>query len=79
MTIAEEHAIEKVRNLLQSRLNEKDDHFSNSRFVRNLFDDITLNQSKRLSNLPGNIAKESLMLITKEESPSSLLIRGNCS
>lgn len=75
--IAEEHAIEKVRNLLQSRLNEKDDHFSNGRFVRNLFD-ITLNQSKRLSKLTGNIAKESLMLITKEEVPSRLLTRGNC-
>jgi SpoVK/Ycf46/Vps4 family AAA+-type ATPase len=67
--VAEDQAIEKVRNLLQTKLNEKNDHFSNGRLVRNLFDDITLNQSKRLSKLTGNIAKESLMLITKEDVP----------
>lgn len=67
--VAEEQAIEKVRDLLQMKLNEKDDHFSNGRLVRNLFDDITMNQSKRLSKLTGNIAKESLMLITKEDVP----------
>lgn len=67
--VAEEQAIEKVRDLLQTKLNKKDDHFSNGRLVRNLFDDITLNQSKRLSKLMGHIAKESLMLITKEDIP----------
>ena len=67
--IAEEQAIEKVRHLLQTKLNKKDDHFSNGRLVRNLFDDITLNQSKRLSKLTGQITKESLMLITKEDVP----------
>lgn len=66
---AEEQAIDKIRDLLQKKLNEKDDHFSNGRLVRNLFDDITLNQSKRLSKLSGHIAKESLMLITKEDVP----------
>jgi stage V sporulation protein K len=65
--VAEDQAIEKVRDLLQTKLNEKDDHFSNGRLVRNLFDDITLNQSKRLSKMTGQIAKESLMLITKED------------
>lgn len=65
--VAEEKAIEKVRDLLQTKLNEKDEHFSNGRLVRNLFDDITMNQSKRLSKLTGHIAKESLMLITKED------------
>ncbi|MEH7355807.1 AAA family ATPase [Neobacillus drentensis] len=67
--IADEQAIKKVRDLLQTKLNEKDDHFSNGRLVRNLFDDITLNQSKRLSKLSGHIAKESLMVITKEDVP----------
>ena len=33
----------------------------------NLFDDITMNQSKRLSKLTGDIAKEILMLITKDD------------
>ena len=54
---ADEQAIEKVRNWLQTKLNEKDDHFSNGRLVRNLFDDITLNQSKRLSKLMGHILR----------------------
>ncbi|TKH40216.1 stage V sporulation protein K [Paenibacillus polymyxa] len=67
--VAQEKAIEKVRNVLQMKLNEKDDHFSNGRLVRNLFDDITLNQSKRLSKLTEHITKESLMLITKEDVP----------
>ncbi|MEK3701275.1 AAA family ATPase [Paenibacillus sp. FSL H8-0259] len=65
--VAQEEAIEKVRNVLQMKLNEKNDHFSNGRLVRNLFDDITLNQSKRLSRLTEHITKESLMLITKED------------
>jgi len=68
---AEEQAIEKVRDLLQIELNEKDGHFSNGRLIRNLFDDITLNQSKRLSMMTGNIDKESLMLIIKEDIPKS--------
>ncbi|MEK4670680.1 AAA family ATPase [Niallia sp. FSL R7-0271] len=67
--IAEKQAIEKVCNWLQTKLNERDDHFSNGRLVRNLFDDITLNQSKRLSKLKGNIVKESLMIITKDDVP----------
>ena len=69
--VAEEQAIEKVRDLLQTKLNEKDNHFANGRLVRNLFDDITLNQSKRLSKLTRNISKESLMLITKEDIPQN--------
>jgi stage V sporulation protein K len=67
--IADEQAIKNVRDLLQTKLNEKDDHFSNGRLVRNLFDDITLNQSKRLSKLSGHITKDSLMVITKEDVP----------
>ncbi len=70
--VAEEQAIEKVRNLLQTELDKKNDQFSNGRFVRNLFDDITLNQSKRLSKLVENITKESLKLITKEDVPLHL-------
>ena len=65
--IAEGQAIEKVRDLLQTKLDEKDDHFSNGRLVRNLFDDITMNQSKRLSKLTGQIEKETLMLIIQED------------
>ena len=67
--VTEEQAIEKVRDLLWIKLNEKDDNFSNGRLVRNLFDDITMNQAKRLSKLTGKISKELLILITKEDVP----------
>ncbi|MGA4718975.1 AAA family ATPase [Fictibacillus nanhaiensis] len=67
--IADEQVIKKVRDLLQTKLNEKEDHFSNGRLVRNLFDDITLNQSKRLAKSSGHISKESLMFICKEDVP----------
>ena len=65
--VAEAQAVEKVRDLLQMKLNKKNNHFSNGRLVRNLFDDIALKQSKRLSKLEGNITKESLMLIIQED------------
>lgn len=65
--IIEEQAFERVRILLKEKLEQKDEHFSNGRLVRNIFDDITLNQSKRLSKLEGNIDKESLMLIIKDD------------
>ena len=70
---AEEKAIEKVRNLLQMILNKKDSHFSNGRLVRNLFDDITLNQSKRLSKLIGEVDREALMLLCEEDVPEHSL------
>ena len=63
----EDEAIEKIHNLLEAKLKDQEDHFSNGRFIRNLFDDITMNQSKRLSKLTGDIAKETLMLITKDD------------
>ena len=63
----EDEAVEKIHNLLEAKLKEQEDHFSNGRFIRNLFDDITMNQSKRLSKLTGDIAKEILMLITKDD------------
>ncbi|NLJ94145.1 MAG: AAA family ATPase [Clostridiaceae bacterium] len=70
--VAEKHAIEKVHHFLEAKLSEENDHFSNGRYVRNLFDEITMNQSKRLSKSTEPISKESLMLITKEDVPNLL-------
>lgn len=72
--IAEDQAIEKVSNLLQIKLNEKNNHFSNGRFIRNLFEDITMNQSKRMSKLIEHIDRKTLMLITKEDVPEHSLL-----
>ena len=63
----EDEAIKKIHNLLEVKLKGQENNFSNGRFIRNLFDDITMNQSKRLSKLTGDIAKETLMLITKDD------------
>ncbi|CAM3352475.1 AAA family ATPase [Paenibacillus taichungensis] len=73
--IVQEEAMEEVRNVLQTIINEKDDQFANGRLVRNLFDDITLHQSKRLSKLTEHITKESLMLITKEDVPKNYTLK----
>jgi AAA+ superfamily predicted ATPase len=61
---SEEKAVEKVRECLQFQLEHKNEHFSNGRLVRNLFDDITMNQAKRLAKQKCSISKESLMLLT---------------
>lgn len=65
--VAEKAAVERVRDLLQEELNKKDRYFSNGRLVRNLFDDITMKQSKRLAKITGNINKKTLMLITEND------------
>lgn len=67
--VTEPQAIEGVREWIEKKLKEKDEHFSNGRLVRNLFDDITVNQSKRLSKFNGAVKRESLMLIKKEDIP----------
>lgn len=67
--VTEPQAIEEVREWIEKKLKEKDEHFSNGRLVRNLFDDITVNQSKRLSKVNGVVKRESLMLIKKEDIP----------
>ncbi|WP_261806257.1 AAA family ATPase [Lapidilactobacillus luobeiensis] len=59
---ASEQVIAEVRQYLQAQLAHKDEYFSNGRLVRNLFDDITMNQAKRLANQPTEeIKAEDLM------------------
>jgi stage V sporulation protein K len=65
----EPQALEQVQCLLKDKLDTKGKYFSNGRLVRNLFDDITMNQSRRLAKLNINLTKESLTLITKEDIP----------
>lgn len=67
----DEQVIEVLRIYLQDKLDVKDEHFSNARFIRNLFDDVILNQSKRLSKQRKQIDLESLKLITSEDIPKN--------
>lgn len=56
-------ALIKVREFLKIKLEENDTNFSNGRFVRNMFDDIVLNQSKRLVSNINSLNKNSLIEI----------------
>lgn len=61
----------KVKKLLNSKLNEKDPNFSNARFVRNLFDIITVQQAKRLVKLNSKLDKKELMTLKIEDAMTS--------
>jgi hypothetical protein len=49
----------RVSEWLEVKLNKKDSYFAKGRLVRNLFDDIILNQSIRLSDTD-HLTKETL-------------------
>lgn len=59
----ESKALLKISVILQNKLNENDPNFSNGRLVRNLFDDITMNQANRLSKEQDELTIDSLKLI----------------
>jgi len=58
-----DEAREKVRVWLQEKLEEKDDNFSNGRLVRNLFDDVTMAQAKRLAGSTTRLDKLDLITL----------------
>lgn len=66
---ADEKTIEIVRDWLDFKLSQKDENFSNGRLVRNLFDDIIMNQSIRLSVYDGDISKEMLKALEESDVP----------
>ena len=66
---ADENAVACVKEWLLSKLNQKDEHFSNGRLVRNLFDDIIMNQSIRLSNRADNLSRENLKELVASDVP----------
>lgn len=68
----DKNAIVRVKEWLQAKLSQKDENFSNGRLVRNLFDDIIMNQSIRLSKQTGSISKELLKLLVEDDVPHDL-------
>lgn len=66
---ASEKTIEKIREWFKFKLSQKDENFSNGRLVRNLFDDIIMNQSIRLSERDGDISKEMLKTLVEIDVP----------
>lgn len=65
-----EESLCRVHDWLEYELAKKNKGFSNGRFIRNLFDDVIINQSKRLVNLKNNISKEELVNIIDLDIPS---------
>lgn len=59
-------AQDKVKNIFQKSINEKDNLKSNGRLARNIFDSVVMNQAKRLARAQ-SFSKETLQLITSED------------
>ncbi|MCL2676582.1 MAG: AAA family ATPase [Streptococcaceae bacterium] len=64
-----EEILSKAKEYIEHELNEKDENFSNGRMIRNLFDDVIMRQSKRLTALTSEISKEQLSQITESDIP----------
>lgn len=65
--VSSKSLIEKLSNLIEKILEEKDQHFSNGRFIRNLFDDITMNQAKRLLKKDEELTHDDLSQLLQED------------
>lgn len=59
---------DELSNLFKEKITVRKDKFANGRFVRNLYEDVIMNQAKRLNSIE-NITKDTLMLLK----PSDLL------
>ena len=62
-------ALEKLRLVFDEAVTQKDDHFGNGRYVRNLFEETTKRQSVRLNQLE-TITREQLLTIETEDIPA---------
>lgn len=60
-------AREKVRFWLTGALEKKTENFANGRLVRNLFDDVTMLQAKRLAKLQSEIDRKNLTILLAED------------
>lgn len=61
-----EDAAEKLKNILKTAIEEKGEQFANGRFVRNLYEDITMRQARRLVKME-KPTKENLIEIVGED------------
>lgn len=61
-----EEAIFKIKNVLVDKVDSKDEHFANGRFVRNIYDDMVMNHAKRVVDIE-EPSRDVLSLITAED------------
>lgn len=62
-------ALAKLQSHISLCLQNKDEHFGNGRFVRNLFEKVIQNQANRLAKLE-SITNDELSIVTTEDIPS---------
>lgn len=62
----EDKALKEIFNILQNAIKEKDEQFSNGRFIRNFYENVIMNHAKRVSLLD-NPTKEDLETILFED------------
>src|SRR5690606_989785 len=55
-----------IRQYLDEQISSKDENFSNGRLVRNLYDNLIMNQAKRIVNIE-NPSVETLMEISSDD------------
>lgn len=61
-----EDAAKKIKTILKNAIEQKDDQFANGRYVRNLYEDITMRQARRLFKMD-KLTKENLIEIIDED------------
>lgn len=64
--IISEEAKETIKNQIKIELDKKGEYFANGRTVRNLYDDVVMNQARRLSKID-TVTKDMLMEISVED------------
>ncbi len=69
--IVDESVRSKVKDYLQKELDKKENNFSNGRSVRNLFDDVVMKQSIRLSKEKSEISREMLQTFIMDDVPEN--------
>ena len=65
--VASDPLIKKLTTLIEKVLKEKNQYFANGRFMRNLFDDITMNQAKRLLKNDEELTHDDLIQLMQED------------
>ncbi|MFY2153680.1 AAA family ATPase [Mammaliicoccus sciuri] len=63
-----DEALNKVENIIREQMNNNNEKFANGRFIRNLFDKVIMNQSKRLVKINEKVLTiENLMEIKEDD------------
>ena len=65
--ILDDHVTARLKAFFDNQVKHKDDNFANGRLVRNIFDNLIMNQAKRVFQIGGSIDRQLLSLITSDD------------